>query len=153
MTKSQDFHIIPKTSASGQSLFEVVFAVGIVSLILITIVSLATVSIRNSTNSRISNQAVRSIEEATEWIRGERDTTDWVAFSTKAPGTYCLSNLNWIKPQACLSTDFMTGTTILRSVVLTVIDTVTIQADVKADWTDSQGAHQTVSSTYFTKWR
>ncbi len=144
--------IIPKTNKRGQSLFEVVFAVGMVSLVLITIVSLATISIRNSTNSRISNQAARSIEDATEWIRGERDT-DWATFSAKAPGTYCLSNLDWTKPQACVNTDFVTGTTVLRSAVLTVIDTVTIQADVKADWTDSSGGHQIVSSTYFTKWR
>ncbi len=144
--------IILKNNKKGQSLFEVVFAVGMVSLVLITIVSLATISIRNSTNSKISNQATRSIEDATEWIRGQRDA-DWATFSAKAPGTYCLSNLDWTKNQACLSTDYVTGTVVLRSVVLTVIDTVTIQADVKADWSDSKGAHQIVSSTYFTKWR
>ena len=137
---------------AGQSLFEVVFAVGMVSLVLITLVSLATTSIRNASNSKTTDLATRAAQDATEWIRGQRDSS-WTTFSSKAPGVYCLQTLNSWPTQGNCTNQYIAGTTILRSVTLTVIDTTTIQADVKSSWSDGQGAHQIVSSTYFTKWR
>lgn len=149
MMKPQNFLM---KNNNGQSLFEVVFAVGMVALVLITLVSLATVSIRNAGNSKNTDLATRAAQDATEWIRGQRDS-DWVAFSSKAPGVYCLQVLGSWPAQGNCTNQYISGTTILRSATLTVIDTATIQADVKSLWSDAQGSHQIVSSTYFTKWR
>jgi Tfp pilus assembly protein PilV len=142
-----------KNIKKGQSLFEVVFAVGMVSLVLITLVSLATSSIRNSNSSKTTDLATRSLEDGTEWVRSERDL-GWSAFYTKASSpTYCLTSLDWTKPRSCGSLEYINGTIIQRSVAFTLVDASTVQADLKALWSDSQGTHQIVSSTYFTEWK
>ena len=57
----------------GQSLFEVVVAIGIIALILISVVSLSVTSIRNSNYSKNKTSANRYAQEVIEWIREEKE--------------------------------------------------------------------------------
>lgn len=139
----------------GQSLFEVVLALAIVSLIIVGVVLLASSSIRNSTFSRNKTQAQRYAQEATEWLRGERDR-DWTLFSQKAlTPIWCLPVLAWgsAKIGACSDTDVIVGTTFRRELSFSTIDSNTIATEVDILWNDNQGLHEVKSSTIFTNWR
>lgn len=70
-----------KILLGGQSIFEVVFAVGISALILLAIVALTTSSISTSSLARNNTLATQYANDSLEWIRGERDRnwTDFIA--------------------------------------------------------------------------
>jgi type II secretory pathway pseudopilin PulG len=140
----------------GQSLFEVVVAVGVFALVIAAIVGLSTSSIRNTTFSRNNALATRYSQEAVEWLRTERDT-DWVAFHDRiAASPYCLSDLSWVNTGGCDSLnelDAVAYTIFFREVDLSEDTPTSITATVTTSWTDSQGTHQVETSTVFTDWR
>ncbi len=142
-----------KKNLKGQSFFEVVLALALVAIILIALVTLATVSVRTATFSRNKNLATRLSQEAIEWLRGQRDA-GWSNFILKATtANWCLVNLNWNQPGSCNSNNVVQDTPIVRQATLSIIDSTTVQADVKASWSDGQGSHQITTSTYFTSWK
>lgn len=143
-----------KLTTSGQSLFEVVLALGVVTVIIVSLVLLASNAIRNSRFSRNKTLATQYAQEATEWMRGERDL-DFDDFSDHAvlSTTYCLQTLSWDKFSACSSSDTVADTVLIREVALTIDSPTQIQVDVVVFWTDSQGLHEVRSVTNFTDWR
>jgi Tfp pilus assembly protein PilV len=138
----------------GQSFFEVIMAMAIITIVLIALVGLASISIKNATFTKSKTQATRFSQEAIEWLRGERDAA-WTAFTGHtAIATWCLStSLSWTDPGSCGASDVIADTTFQRSVTFTTIDLNTVQADVKTAWTDSQGYHEVITSTFFTNWK
>jgi len=140
----------------GQSFFEVVIALGIVSLILVAIVAPATVSIRNTASSRNKALATRHTQEAVEWLRGQRDA-DWLIFAQHAQtAVWCLPELGWTGTShvaTCSEDEKIINTIFIREVEFTNVDLATIQATVKTTWTDSLGVREVRTSTYFTDWR
>lgn len=142
-----------KLLQSGQSFFEVILALALVSVILVSLVMLSAVSVRTASFAKSKNAATRLTQEAIEWLRAERDT-NWSTFVTNAgTSTWCINNLNWSSPGSCGSNSFVTGTIIQRQAILSIIDASTVQARVTASWTDAQGSRQVETSTYFTKWK
>lgn len=140
----------------GQSLFEVVVAIAISALIITTLVSLVSNSIQNANFSKNKTLAANYTQEATEWLRGQRDT-DITTFMTKALiPRWCLKDLSWSTPGACGESSQIVNTPFTREVVF-VIDTSSgkniIEADVSVFWTDSQGSHTVKSATNFSDWR
>ncbi len=81
--------------SKGQSLFEVVLALGLAALIMVALVSLVSSSIRNTTFARKKTVATRHAQEATEWLRGQRDE-GWDAFISNTPNPtkilYCAAS-------------------------------------------------------------
>lgn len=141
---------------SGQSLFEVVVALAITGLLIVSIVSLVSNSIRNATFSKNKSVAATYAQEATEWLRGQRDN-NITTFETNAlTSMWCLRTLSWDLAGGCLDSYQIPGTPFTREVTFTV-STVNgktlIQADVIVFWEDSQGIHQIDNSTDFTDWR
>jgi type II secretory pathway pseudopilin PulG len=142
----------------GQSLFEVVVAVGVFALITAAIVGLATSSIRNTTFSKNNALATRYSQEAVEWLRTQRDT-DWLAFRAHASATpprYCLGDLSWINIDSCdplNENEAIPETVLFREVSFSNVPETVVTATVKTFWTDSQGTHQVEVSTVFTDWR
>lgn len=136
----------------GQSLFEVVIAVGMVGAILVGVVSLAAIAVRNSVYTKNKTLAARYSQETTEWLRRERDS-GVSAFMARADQTYCLSVLDWSKKRTCAETDAdkVTATSLYREVILT--GTAPMVATVRLYWTDGQGNHEARSVTYFSDWR
>lgn len=142
---------------SGQSMFEVVMAIFIMSLIIVGVVILATNSITNSSFSRNKTLAGRYAQEAIEWLRSQRDS-DITTFIAKVPivstpYTYCLNTLAWTNTGVCLSTEIITGSIFRRETVLTkslISQKTVIEADVKVYWNDSKGYHEARSVTNFT---
>jgi len=136
----------------GQSLFEVVVAMALISIVLITIVAMASVSIRSSVFSRNQTQASKYTEQAAEWLRSEKDAS-WVAFIAHASTrNWCLDSLYWQKGSSCGSSDLVSGTPYQRNLLFTVRPDNSVSADVVTTWVDAQGSHTVSSSTIFTNW-
>lgn len=145
-----------KKNISGQSLFEVVVALAIAGVVLVSIVALTTSSIRNSTFSKNNAQASRYSQEAMEWLRGQRDN-DWASFANRSFSgvntTYCLSSLSWPASDGGCGSTTISGTVFVREVELTTPSLSSINATVRVSWTDSQGTHTVTNQTLFTNWR
>lgn len=143
---------LPRRQA-GQSFFEVIVALGLISIVLITLVTMGSASIKASTFARNQTQANRYTQQAVEWLTGEK-TASWATFKTHATSiTWCLDSLWWQKPNPCGSSDIISGTIYKRSVTFTIIDPSTIQADISTVWVDAQGSHSVPASTIFTNWK
>ncbi len=143
-----------KQNNIGQSMFEVVIAIFIISMVIVGIVSLSTTALSNSLFSRNKTLAGRYSQEAIEWVRSEREKDSaWFIERLTSP-TYCLDNpsLNWSNTGVCGATEFITGTSFIRnlSFITSVIDTKNIiLATVTTSWTDSKGKHEAKSVTNF----
>lgn len=145
----------------GQSLFEVIMALGLVTLIIVAVVAMAEISIKNSSYSKSKTMATRHAESAMEWLRGQRDES-WDNFSDMALNyqTICLKNLNVddIKLGGCSDEpdeDVIFDTNLKREVVFDTLDLLNgnIGVSVNVFWTDAGGYHEAVTSTVFTDWR
>lgn len=141
----------------GQSLFEVVVAVGISALIITGVVVLATNSIQNSTYSRDKTLASLYVQQAEEWLRKERDQNS-VVFNAKAAFdqsndiTYCLNNLVWPNaPGSCSSGSFIGGDTkFVRKITFPACNPCVsdlVEVNITVSWKDSKGNHDVSSST------
>lgn len=138
----------------GQSLFEVVIALAVISMIIIGVVILGTNSIRNSSFARDKTLATRYAQEGTEWARGQRDNS-WSTFyshATDSP-TWCLSSLSWGNRGNCGTNDVISGTPFQRQLIFSIIDADNIQVSIKVSWSDGSGTHDVTSVTIFTNWK
>jgi hypothetical protein len=143
----------------GQSLFELVVAIAISALIIVAIVSLTTNSIQNSNFSRNKALAATYAQEATEWLRGQRDGDVENFINTRAPigitpAGYCLPDLSWGHFNANVTINCITpisGTILRRWVTFINVGLqngkTVVETDVVVSWTDSQGTHEVVSAT------
>ncbi len=140
----------------GQSLFEVVFAIGIAAIIITGVVIVSTTSIRNSTYSKNNSQATKYAQDEMEWLRSQRDLS-WTGFTTGAAGgTGCSGTYSW--GGSCTIDSFYT-----RSATFACKDAAEaaatcnsaasiVDVTVNVSWTDAQGTHSVSSSTRFTNW-
>lgn len=148
----------------GQSLFELVVAIGVVSLILLTLVSLATLSVRNASFSRNEAEAARLGQEVVEWLRRERDT-NWDNLVTQSGRALvqCVVDTSWAdtRPAPCTSADIVDDI-FQREVDFTCLTDCRLNNDSFVDrieavisirWVDGQGAHEVKNSTYFSDLR
>lgn len=142
----------------GQSMFEVILALFIITLILVAVVILSTSSISNSISSRNKTLASKYTQEAIEWLRSEREA-DITNFRSKISiSNYCLNslNLNWTNTGVCGSSEIIPETVFLRQVNFTtslVSGKLIITANVVTSWNDSKGIHEARTITYFTDTR
>lgn len=141
----------------GQSLFEVVLALGLSTLIIVALVSLASNSIKNAAYSRNKTYATRYTQEATEWLRGERDG-DWdvfrenIYFCEGQSFVQCLDTLTWRNCGICGDAEFI-DTTFKREISFSEIVADSVTVEITTYWTDSQGIHEMRSNTILTDWR
>jgi Tfp pilus assembly protein PilV len=140
---------------SGQSIFEVIIAVAVSALIVTGIVASATNSIQNSSYSRDKNLATNYAQEATEWLRKERDT-DKIAFLKHFDlnTEFCLANLSWTNFGKCATGEKIPNTIFYRNAVFVVCDgsscpSNAVRATITVSWNDSKGAHDVSSVTDF----
>jgi len=158
--------VISRRNNKGQSLFEIILSLAIATLVIVVLVSLAANAVRNSTYAKNKTQATQSAQEATEWLRGQRDSS-WDLVYAKAavnpPQVYCLKTLSWSDATiglACADSQVVPGTIFKRELsfqrrtVLVGTDTKNIiDAEIRVYWSDSQGVHDVRSATSFTDWR
>lgn len=148
----------------GQSLFEVVVAIGLSALILTGVASLAAGSVRNSSFSRNNAQATKFAQDQIEWLRGRRDA-GWNAFTpslnsgcsgTFSLGGNCPITGTMFTRTATFTCSFFNAGTGGTSIVgcgsggdsINIVDVA-----VAVNWSDAQGTHSVRSNTRFTNWR
>ncbi|CAN5325257.1 hypothetical protein BH10PAT1_BH10PAT1_4310 [soil metagenome] len=140
--------IINKKKQKGQSFFEVIVAMALISIVLITLVALASVSIRASAFSRNQTQASRFTGQAAEWLTAEKSAS-WTTFLVHASTPqWCLTSLSWLQSGDC--SDFISGTIFTRTLNLTKNADGSVSADVVTQWEDAQGVHSVPTSVIFT---
>lgn len=153
------------SAVRGQSLFEVIVALTVVSFIMVGLIQVATLSIRNSTFSKSKSQANGYASQLTEWLRGERDTS-WITFESRgATETWCFNSLSlgWTNKGVCQTNEVIPGTIFRRQATLTCyqagavvlcdgvgVNTDTVNVDIKIIWTDGQGDHSVDVTTQLT---
>jgi Tfp pilus assembly protein PilV len=141
----------------GQSLFEMIVAVLIVSLVMIALVSLSTKNLSLTAFSRNKTLANRHSQEALEWVRGERDKS-WNSFvgrSSAGGSNWCVSTLSWATSGACGSGSSIPNSTVpfLRNLTLRTSAANTIEVTVVTSWVDGSGTHESRASTTLTNWK
>lgn len=148
--------IFKKKLIRGQSLFEVVIALGVITIILVSLVILAALSISNATFSKNKTLATRLSQETIEWLRTERDVS-WTNFATHAATpTWCMPTLSWSAGFAgsCSSGSKVGNTILSREITFSSTgDPNVIEAMVRLYWADSQGSHESRTTTSLTNWR
>ena len=88
----------------GQTLVEIVVAIGVVLLLVTGLVAGATVTIKSAQYGRSKTLAVRYSQEALEKARSLRDTgwETFVAYGSPAGLTWCLDKAgSWTQASAC----------------------------------------------------
>lgn len=139
---------------NGASLLEIVIAVGLVSIILLALVSLSTKSVSNTTLSREKNEAARYSQEAVEWLRRERDNS-WTTFMAHVDNsdTWCLTQLDWSNSGSCGNSELVSGTNLTREVTFDEREDGVVGVSVIVKWMEGEREHQSVSDTVLTKWQ
>lgn len=82
----------------GFSMIELIVAVGVVVMVLVTITGGVSVAVRNSRFSKEKSLSVRYAQEAIEWLRKNREVVGWNAFrqivkaDNNNPVSYCITD-------------------------------------------------------------
>jgi type II secretory pathway pseudopilin PulG len=141
-----------KQNCQGQSLFELIVAVAVISMFLIALVSAVNRSIASSTFSRQKSSANRYVQEGIEWVRRVRDS-NWVAFfsfSSSGGSRYCINDLNFVSGSC---SGVIPGTSFSREIVLTSSGSNKVTASVYVYWESPTGAHESKSDVVLTNWK
>ena len=147
-----------KKNILGQSLFEVVLALGLITLIMTAVVGVASLSIVNSSYAKNKTLSTGLAETTLEWVRGERNN-DWddfylQSFSGGSEQTKCFQTLSWedSKLGTCGDTEYIPDTFLKREIDFYLVDISTVEVTVRIYWLSAGGYHEVNSSTYLTNW-
>ncbi|MBI2029446.1 hypothetical protein HYT02_03460 [Candidatus Gottesmanbacteria bacterium] len=134
---------------SGQSIIEVIIAVGIVALVLVALVTAVTVSIKNSTFSKNKSIANKYINEGIEAVRSIRDTSWTTLYSESGQVNGLLSSAGvWNFSGA----SDIPATGFTRTVDVSCPNNQTCNITVTVTWISGGQNHSSSASTVFTKW-
>ncbi|MCX6816492.1 MAG: hypothetical protein NTZ93_01300 [Candidatus Beckwithbacteria bacterium] len=141
-----------KTNNSGQSLIEVVVAVGMMALLLTAILALVSLSVKNSRVAKDRAQAVSLAQEGVELMRTYRDFS-WSQFSGQADGTtaYNLPE-DWTVGPALLSNCQININTFFKRCVLLSQNPTPVTVNVVVSWKEGAQTYQTNQVTQLTLW-
>ncbi|MBI3981046.1 prepilin-type N-terminal cleavage/methylation domain-containing protein [Candidatus Microgenomates bacterium] len=140
----------------GQSLIEVLIALGIGVLVIVALVQSLVTSIKNSQFAKNQNLATRYSQDAVENIRSERDKLGWTAmFTTYNNKTYCIGtgdSSTWTLKQPSCAVNV--GVIFTREADFSDPDGASekLLVEVTTSWTDSSGTHSSKQNTFLTKW-
>jgi type II secretory pathway pseudopilin PulG len=148
MTEFSIFNFQFSKNEKGQSLFELMVAIAISALVIVVIVSLTVNSIQSSNFSKNKTLASTYSQQASEWLRGQRDSNTATFFANvqSAGGDMCLNTLTWTVG-ACANHATIPGTPFTRKVTFDTTVANIVTADVMVSWSDSQGFHEVKDAT------
>jgi len=143
---------------SGQSLVEVIAAIGIVLLILTGIITATTYSVRNARFAKTQSQATKLANELNEWIRSKRDELGWDTFKDEKaadPGsTYCFNDStissSWPSLGPCLN--YSLNNIFKREAILERVSDEHVTVKINVYWQSESGEHKSSLETYLTNW-
>jgi type II secretory pathway pseudopilin PulG len=137
----------------GQTLIEIIVAIGVVVLLVTGLLAGATATLKAAQYSRVKSLAVRYSQEALETARTVRNT-GWETFSTYGSVggiTWCLNKAgSWTQAPGSCSPNIDNIYT--RTVVFTWQDPK-MNVAVSTTWTDGARTYRVDQTTYFTQWQ
>lgn len=143
----------------GQSLVEAVVAVGLISVVLVSLMSAVTFSLGNIKVGKSRAEATKYAQEGLEWLRNVRDE-DWKTFAAKAvgagPTTYCINSLSWTL-ENCPPANYISGTNLVREVTLSgngtsPADHTKVSATLTVKWVQGNKSSDVTLNSSFTDW-
>lgn len=150
---------------SGQTMLELVMALTVALVIITAIVSVVTVSLRNSIFAKQQAEVTRFAQEGMEWVRTEKEK-DWGTFYSKsgvATQRFCINALTWPNPDIrvpCSGSSYIGSTIYYRDLELIqreklglAGDNETVEATIIVSWNDSRGRHSSRLTTQFVDWK
>jgi len=124
---------------NGQSLVEMVIAVGILVLVILALVAVTTVSVRNASFSRNQALATKYAQETIEKVRAYREQNTWENFKNN-----CSSVISGISLPSPFSFGSETGC---------ICEDDSCEVKVIVSWTDTKGSHKSELTTRLSKWK
>ncbi len=141
--------------SSGQSLIEVVVAIGVMSLLLVALLVTVSLSIKNSRLAKDRNQAVALAQEGVELIRAYRDY-DYAEFYSKDSLVAYDLPYNWVVEDglgdSCSATDFAIRDFFRRCVLVTRVDATSTDVQVTVEWQEGSRTHEVFQITRLSQW-
>lgn len=135
----------------GQTLLEVLGALGAATIVLIAIVAVTGTSLSNAQFSKNQNQATFYAQQGIEIVRNLRDSEEWLVFSARGGGTYCIDE-NGVLSEGSVCTENIKGI-FSRKASFTTTPSGGIQVDLIVSFVDSKGTHMSRLITVFTNWQ
>lgn len=135
---------------SGQTLAEVVVAIGVIVLLVTGLIVGTSVTLKASQHSKARSQAVQYAQEAVEMIRNIRDS-GWSNVRNYSGTTQCLNKAGeWMVKSGSCSANIDNFYT--REVIFTW-DDPRMKVDIVVSWADGNKTYTAPISTYFTQWK
>ena len=137
--------------SSGQTLAEIVVAIGIVILLIGGLIVGTTSAVRASDQGRMRSLAVKYNQESMELTRQLRDN-DWDAFQARS-GLWCLDKPGtWTSGGSVCPVNI--DNTFTRGASFTWnAGALRMEVATTVSWQDGAVAHQSQLFTYFTQWQ
>lgn len=142
---------------NGQTLAEVVVAIGVVVLLVTGLIIGTSVTLKASQYGKARSQAAQYAQEAVEMARALRDSS-WTTFFSYSGTSQCLSKTGeWTTMS--VSCPFDIDAMYARTVTFTWRDDLSVtndermKVDVVVSWTDGAKAYTAPLTTYFTQWK
>lgn len=139
--------------ASGQTLVEIVVAIGVVVLLVTGLVAGATMTIKSAQYSRAKSSAVRYSQEALEKARALRDSgwEGFMAYGSPTGTTWCLDKSgSWT--QGAVNCPVNIDGFYTRSVTYVWQDP-NMKVSVATTWTDGVKTYRVDLGTILTQWQ
>jgi len=142
-------------SSQGQSLVEVLVAVGAMSLLLVSLLSLISLSVRNSRLAKDRTQALSLAQGGIELMRAYRDYT-WTGFSAASgvikydlPGAWVVEDG---LGAACNESAYTINDVYRRCVEIQGIDAQEMSVSVEVSWQEGNQIYQVIQETRLSVW-
>lgn len=135
---------------SGQTLAEVVVAIGVIVLLVTGLIVGTSVTLKASQYSKARSQAVQYAQEGVELARSLRDSS-WTSFFALAGTSQCLDK-NGVRTPMSGNCPVNIDNIYTRQVTFMWSDP-RMKLDVVVSWIDGNKTYTVPISTYLTQWR
>ena len=136
---------------SGQTIIEVLFAVGVISICLVALMAAITSAVNNARFAKNSGLANKYAQEAVEVARRLRDRNSWSDFTSNFNGNMCFdseaSEPNGLCDTSCAKID-----NIFTRCINFNNNSEKMTITVNVSWDEGGRSHQIQTVTFLTKW-
>jgi len=127
---------------SGQTIIEILIAIGVGALVLTAISASAVITISNAQYAQRKTEALKYLQQGVENVRIDRDTNTWIDFIS----------LSWPPETKTSANQTFTITTSVEDDPEDPENENKRQVTVTVSWDDARGTHEVSSVTKLSQW-
>lgn len=145
----------PVKKTLGQSLIELLIALGIAAFVIVALVQSMVTGAKNTRFAKNQTLATRYSQQGIEKVRNLRDTLGWAGFYNTYNGAdLCMDQgdpANWTSAPCTANLDNF----FIRETTIDDADGLgnRLLINIKTSWTDSDGTHMSEQNTELTRWQ